>query len=107
MRVAVKVTVNIAISESLRRQHTGNLTVSLTLTRTSGAAQIASHYSHGLVPCCQAYALYKAVEEGVSHMWTCSALQQHPRAMLICDEVRSRPVPSSTTLRIDLPSVNS
>lgn len=34
----------------------------------------------------KALALYKAVEEGVNHMWTVSAIQQHPRALLICDE---------------------
>lgn len=34
----------------------------------------------------KAYALYKAIEEGISHMWTCSALQNHPRATLMCDE---------------------
>ena len=28
----------------------------------------------------------KAVEEGVNHMWTVSAIQLHPRAMLVCDE---------------------
>ena len=27
----------------------------------------------------KAYALYKVIEEGVSHMWTVSALQLHPR----------------------------
>jgi len=31
-------------------------------------------------------ALYKAVEEGVSHMWTCSALQMHPNSMIVCDD---------------------
>lgn len=34
----------------------------------------------------KAYALYKAIEEGVSHMWTCSALQNHPNALVVCDE---------------------
>ena len=34
----------------------------------------------------KALALSKCVEEGVSHMWTASALQLHPRAMVICDE---------------------
>lgn len=34
----------------------------------------------------KALALYKAVEEGVNHMWTVSAIQQHARALLICDE---------------------
>lgn len=31
-------------------------------------------------------ALYKAIEEGVSHMWTCSALQMHANAMIVCDD---------------------
>merc|ERR1739844_197787 len=34
----------------------------------------------------KAFALYKAIEEGVSHMWTVSAFQQHPKALIICDE---------------------
>lgn len=34
----------------------------------------------------KAYALYKAIEEGVSHMWTVSAFQQHPQTIFICDE---------------------
>lgn len=34
----------------------------------------------------KAFALYKAVEEGVSHMWTVSAFQQHPHTLIICDE---------------------
>jgi len=34
----------------------------------------------------KAFALYKAIEEGVSHMWTVSAFQMHPRTMFICDE---------------------
>ncbi|PIK36910.1 putative glucosamine-6-phosphate isomerase 2 [Apostichopus japonicus] len=34
----------------------------------------------------KSYALYKAIEEGVSHMWTVSAFQQHPRAIFVCDE---------------------
>jgi len=34
----------------------------------------------------KAYALYKAIEEGVNHMWTVSAFQQHPRTLMICDE---------------------
>lgn len=33
-----------------------------------------------------AYALYKAIEEGVSHMWTVSAFQMHQRAIFVCDE---------------------
>lgn len=31
-------------------------------------------------------ALQHGVEEGVNHMWTISALQLHPRGMIICDE---------------------
>ncbi|XP_059062364.1 glucosamine-6-phosphate isomerase isoform X1 [Achroia grisella] len=31
-------------------------------------------------------ALAKAVEEGVNHMWTVSAFQQHPQALFVCDE---------------------
>jgi len=34
----------------------------------------------------KAYALRMAVEEGVSHMWTVSAIQMHPCAMIVCDE---------------------
>lgn len=34
----------------------------------------------------KAFALYKAVEEGVNHMWTVSMIQMHPRAMIVCDE---------------------
>ncbi len=31
-------------------------------------------------------ALNKVVEEGVNHMWTVSALQLHPRGIIVCDE---------------------
>ena len=31
-------------------------------------------------------ALYKAIEEGVCHMWTVSAFQQHPNTLMVCDE---------------------
>lgn len=34
----------------------------------------------------KAYALHKAIEEGVSHMWTVSAFQMHPSAMFIADD---------------------
>ena len=34
----------------------------------------------------KARALQKVVEEGVNHMWTVSALQLHPRGMIVCDE---------------------
>lgn len=34
----------------------------------------------------KAFALYKAIEEGVNHMWTVSAFQQHRHTLFICDE---------------------
>uniref|UniRef100_A0AAY4C8N2 Glucosamine-6-phosphate isomerase n=1 Tax=Denticeps clupeoides TaxID=299321 RepID=A0AAY4C8N2_9TELE len=34
----------------------------------------------------KAFALYKAIEEGVNHMWTVSAFQQHPHTVFVCDE---------------------
>ena len=34
----------------------------------------------------KSFALHKAIEEGVSHMWTVSAFQQHPKTIFICDE---------------------
>ena len=34
----------------------------------------------------KALALYKAIEEGINHMWTVSAFQQHPRTIMLCDE---------------------
>ncbi len=34
----------------------------------------------------KARALKKVVEEGISHMWTLSALQLHPRGTIVCDE---------------------
>ena len=34
----------------------------------------------------KARALQKVVEEGVNHMWTVSALQLHPRGMIVCDD---------------------
>lgn len=34
----------------------------------------------------KAFALYKAIEEGINHMWTVSAFQQHPRTIMVCDE---------------------
>jgi glucosamine-6-phosphate deaminase len=34
----------------------------------------------------KARALRKVVEESVNHMWTASALQLHPRGMIVCDE---------------------
>ncbi|KAF7462297.1 Hypothetical predicted protein [Marmota monax] len=32
------------------------------------------------------FALNKAIEEGVNHMWTVSAFQQHPYTVFVCDE---------------------
>ena len=34
----------------------------------------------------KAYALAKCIEEGVNHMFTVSAIQMHPKAMVVCDE---------------------
>lgn len=34
----------------------------------------------------KAFALHKAIEDGVNHMWTVSAFQQHPRTIFVCDE---------------------
>lgn len=34
----------------------------------------------------KARALKKVVEEGVNHMWTVSALQMHPKGMIVCDD---------------------
>ena len=34
----------------------------------------------------KARALRHGVEEGVNHMWTISALQQHPHGIIVCDE---------------------
>ena len=34
----------------------------------------------------KAVALQHAVEQGVNHMWTISALQTHPKGVIVCDE---------------------
>ena len=34
----------------------------------------------------KARALRHAIEEPVSHMWTISALQMHPKGIIVCDE---------------------
>ena len=34
----------------------------------------------------KAYALHKAIEGGISHMFTVSAFQQHPTTLFLCDE---------------------
>jgi len=42
----------------------------------------------------KARALQAAVEGPVSHAWTCSALQMHARAIIVCDE------PSAAELKV-------
>ena len=34
----------------------------------------------------KAYALAKCIEEGVNHMFTVSAIQMHPKSVVVCDE---------------------
>lgn len=34
----------------------------------------------------KARALHQAIEEGINHMWTISALQMHPKGIIVCDE---------------------
>ena len=34
----------------------------------------------------KSYALHRAIEEGVNHMWTVSAFQQHPKTIFVADE---------------------
>jgi glucosamine-6-phosphate deaminase len=34
----------------------------------------------------KARALQKVVEEGVSNMWTASAIQLHPKGIIVCDD---------------------
>ena len=34
----------------------------------------------------KALALHYAIEEGINHMWTVTALQQHAKAVFVCDE---------------------
>lgn len=34
----------------------------------------------------KAQAVYQAIEGGVNHMWTVSALQLHPHALVVCDD---------------------
>ena len=44
----------------------------------------------------KARALRKVVEEGVNHMWTASALQLHPRGMIVCDEAATMELKAGT-----------
>ncbi|KAF9191511.1 Glucosamine-6-phosphate isomerase 2 [Haplosporangium sp. Z 767] len=46
----------------------------------------------------KALALAKCIEEGVNHMWTVSAIQLHPRGMVVCDE--------DATLELHVKTVN-
>lgn len=46
----------------------------------------------------KAFALYKAIEEGVNHMWTVSAFQMHEKALFLCDE--------DATLELKVKTVN-
>ncbi len=34
----------------------------------------------------KASALKHTVESGINHMWTCSVIQMHPKAVIVCDE---------------------
>ena len=34
----------------------------------------------------KAISLQRVIEEGINHMWTASALQQHPNVVFVCDE---------------------
>jgi len=34
----------------------------------------------------KAVALHNAIEKGINHMWTVSAIQMHPSGMIVCDE---------------------
>jgi glucosamine-6-phosphate deaminase len=44
----------------------------------------------------KARALQKVVEEGVNHMWTVSALQLHPRGIIVCDDAATVELKVST-----------
>ncbi|MGD9898665.1 MAG: glucosamine-6-phosphate deaminase [Calditrichaceae bacterium] len=46
----------------------------------------------------KARALAKVVEDGVNHMWTVSALQLHPKGLIVCDE--------SSTVELKVGTVN-
>jgi len=46
----------------------------------------------------KARALAKVVEEGVNHMWTVSALQMHPKGIIVCDD--------SSTVELKVGTVN-
>jgi glucosamine-6-phosphate deaminase len=55
----------------------------------------------------KARALAKVVEEGVNHMWTVSALQLHPRGIIVCDETATYELKVSTVKYFkDIEAVN-
>lgn len=56
------------------------LTVGIaTITDAEEVIIMATGYS-------KARAIHHAIEEGVNHMWTVSALQLHPKSIIVCDE---------------------
>lgn len=44
----------------------------------------------------KARAMQHAIEEGVNHMWTISALQMHPKGIIVCDEAACEELKVST-----------
>lgn len=55
----------------------------------------------------KARALRHAIEEGVNHMWTISALQMHPKGIIVCDEEATDEVKVGTVKYFkDIESVN-
>ena len=44
----------------------------------------------------KALALHKVVEEGINHIWTVSALQMHPKGIIMCDEEATNDLKVST-----------
>jgi glucosamine-6-phosphate deaminase len=58
----------------------------------------------------KAMALHQAIEGGVNHMWTISALQLHPRSIIVCDddatlELKVKTVKYFTELERDSPTL--
>jgi glucosamine-6-phosphate deaminase len=57
----------------------------------------------------KARALSKVVEEGVNHMWTVSALQLHPKGIIVCDDASTYELKVGTVkyfLDIEAPHLN-
>ncbi|MFA7199951.1 MAG: glucosamine-6-phosphate deaminase, partial [Bacteroidales bacterium] len=44
----------------------------------------------------KAEALKQAVEGPISHMWTVTALQMHPKAIIVCDEAAAAGLKTET-----------